>query len=196
MGSAVVLAAYVGVLVGYENVQQARLGSAWARDHPAGSVVDATFAPAGATAAHLVLHAHLVDGEPVARLVIPSVGYSAIVTEGAESGWLSGGPGHDDRTGYPGEGRVVLFANHNGFSFSWNGIQPGAEVMVETYWGGRYHYRVVRRQIVNGDDTKVLERASRSGEELVLSTCWPLWAGALAGQRLVFEAVPAAGAGT
>jgi LPXTG-site transpeptidase (sortase) family protein len=195
MGTAVLLAGYVGVLVAYENVQQGRLSSAWTHDHPPGSVTDATFAPPGTTPAALLVHAHLVDGEPVARLLVPSIGYSAIVTEGVDSGWLSGGPGHDERTGYPGEGRIILIGNHNGFSFSWDGIQPQAEVVLETYWGARYHYRVVRRQIVDGDDTAVLSRATHSGEELVLSTCWPLWAGALARQRLVFEALPVTGQG-
>jgi sortase A len=187
MGAAVVLVGYVALLIGYQSYQQHRLTGAWNSDHPVGSIADATFNPNGAQA--LGFRPHLADGEPVARLRIPSIGFDAIVTEGANGGLLTSGPGHDDRTGYPGENRVILIGNHNGFSLSWNDIKPGARVVVEMAYG-RYSYSITRRLIVDGDDTTVLSQG-RSTETLLLSTCWPLWQGAIARQRLVFEAVPA-----
>ena len=190
MGLALVLVGYVALLVGYQSYQQHRLTGAWSNDHPTASIADATFSPSGVTGPRL--RAHLADGEPVARLSIPSIGFNAIVSEGVGSGMLTSGPGHDDRTGYPGEGRVILIGNHNGFSLSWNDIKPGAGVIVEMSYG-RYRYTVSKRLIVDGDDTVVVSQPRRS-ETLLLSTCWPLWQGTFARQRLVFEAVPAGGA--
>ena len=190
IGLAVVLFGYVGVLVGYENIAQGRLSGDWNRQHPAASIPDVTFAPAASI--NLTSYPHLNDGQPVARLLIPAVGFGAVVTEGDARSLLSSGPGHDDRTGYPGEGRLVVFANHNGFSFSWNDIKPGTDIVVEMPYG-RYHYTVTARRIVNGDDTSLIS-AAPPGERLMLITCWPLWAGALAQQRLAFDALPATGA--
>jgi LPXTG-site transpeptidase (sortase) family protein len=191
MGTAVVLVGYVGMLVGYEWISQQRLSSAWNHDHPAASIPDAKFSQLQATG--LNLRPHLGDGQPLARIVIPSVNFSAIVTEGSDRGFLTSGPGHDNRTGYPDEGRLVLIGNHNGFSFSWDGIKTGDAIVIEMSYG-RYRYTVTKRYIVDGDDTSVISRLSnRPGETLAISTCWPLWQGAFARQRLVFEAVPVQG---
>ena len=116
----------------------------------------------------VALHPHLADGEAVAKLNIPTVGFSAIVTEGADSGLLSSGPGHDHRTAYPGEGGVVVIGNHNGLSFSWNGINPGDPVVLEMTYG-RYRYTVTKRYSVDGDDTTVISQP-RSSETLLLTS--------------------------
>jgi len=191
MGSAVVLVGYVGLLVGYEWISQQRLSNGWAHDHPAATIPDAKFS--SVQPAMQNQRPHLADGQPLARLIIPSVNFTAIVTEGSGSSFLTTGPGHDDRTGYPDEGRLVLIGNHNGFSFSWDGIKTGDAIVVEMSYG-RYRYIVTKRYLVDGDDTSVISRLSgRSGETLAVSTCWPLWQGAFARQRLVFEAVPTQG---
>lgn len=187
LGLAALLFGYVGVLVGYQTVQQGRLTGDWSHQHPTASIRNATFAPASAASLHIV--PHMADGEPIARLSVTRVGYQAIVTEGDDKGILSGGPGHDDRTGYPGEGRLIVISNHNGFSLSWNDIKNGDQIVLEMPYG-RFHYTVVSRRIVNGDDTS-FESNAPAGERLQLVTCWPLWQGALAQQRLVFDAVPA-----
>jgi sortase A len=184
MGLAVLVLGYAGLLIGYQSYEQHRLASAWAHDHPTASIFDANAVASGVAN----LHPHLAAGSSLAKLLIPSVGFEAIVTEGADSGFLSSGPGHDERTAYPGEGGVVVIGNHNGLSFSWNGIKAGDQVMVEMGYG-RYRYTVTDRSIVEGDDTSVISRP-RSGEALLLTTCWPLWKGSFAGQRLVIEAVP------
>jgi LPXTG-site transpeptidase (sortase) family protein len=180
MGVALALIGYIVTLISYQNVQQSHLADAWDKDHPSVALASAAGTP--------IQRAHLADGQSVARLIIPSIKFSAIVTEGADNGILSSGPGHDDRTFYPGEGSVILLSNHNGFSFSWNDIHEGTQVVVDMAYG-RYRYTVSKRFIVSGDDTSVLSQPP-TGETLVLSTCWPLWQGALAHDRLVFEARP------
>src|SRR5258708_3714960 len=119
MSVGVLLIAYVGVLVGYQSYQQHRLESAWNTAHPAGSVADAAPITASAGAvAFTQLQPHLADGQSLARLRIPRIGFEAIVSEGSDTGILSAGPGHENHTGYPGEGRIILIGNHNGFSLS------------------------------------------------------------------------------
>ncbi len=196
MGVGVLLVGYVGVLVGYQDYQQHRLESLWNQQHPASAVHDvspANAAGAANPAAFAVQKPHLVDGQPLARLTIPRINFEAIVTEGSDSGVLSAGPGHEDHTGYPGEGRIILIGNHNGFSMSWGDLHAGDVIRVEMSYG-RYTYKIAKREIVSGDDQAVV-RSPEPGEHLYLTTCWPLWAGALARERLVFIADPVAGNG-
>lgn len=189
LGLGVILFGYVGVLVGYQNFEQGRLSSDWARQHPSRLIPNATFAPADAVS--LNVRPHMAQGEPIASIAMPTVGFTGVVTEGDDRGILSGGPGHDSQTAYPGEGHLIVIANHNGFSFSWNNLKNGDPILVEMPYG-RYTYKVVSRRIVDGSDNAVINSAP-PGERLQLITCWPLWAGALATQRLVYDAVPAGG---
>ncbi|TMD93635.1 MAG: sortase [Chloroflexi bacterium] len=117
---------------------------------------------------------------------------AAVVTEGAGRGILSAGPGHDDHTDYPGEGGLILIGNHNGFSSSWNDVHAGDTVSLDTAYG-RYFYKINQRYIRDGSDRTYIDHPKDgNGEVLELVTCWPLWQGAFAPQRLVFEAVPVA----
>jgi len=187
MGLAVLVIGRVGLAVAYESFEQHRLLASWDHDHPA--VHDAE--PSG-SATFLRLRPHLAAGEPIARMIVPSIGFRAVVTEGADTGILSRGPGHDVHTAYPGEGGLILIGNHNGFSSSWDGIRPGDGVAIDTDHG-RYRYRVARRSVVDGDDRTEIDAAPEA-ERLVLVTCWPLWQGSLARQRLVIVATPVTGA--
>jgi len=185
MSVAVLLVGYVGTLLGYESYRQHGLTAEWDRRHPSGGMVDARPTPHGA---FLTRYPHLADGEPLFKLTIPRIHFSGVVTEGADTGILSSGPGHDDHTSYPGEGGLILFGNHNGFSMSWGDLGRGDEVVLDTDHG-RHHYRIGRRSILAGDDRSYID-APRDTETLALVTCWPLWQGALARQRLILEATP------
>ena len=177
---------YVGTLIGYQSLEQRRLSSQWDAATHGGQVADVTFTKASLQLPSV--RAHLADGEPMSKLTMPKVGFSAIVTEGEQTGVLSSGPGHDEHTSYPGEGGLILVGNHNGFSGSWDGMHEGDEIVVETTYG-RFHYAVTKRQIIDGDDQTVA-RAQYTSETLVVMTCWPLWQGAFAKQRLVLVATP------
>jgi sortase A len=193
MSVGVLLVGYVGILVGYQDYQQHRLADAWNKLHPEASIHDvapASVLAQGQASSFAIERPHLADGQPLARLLIPRIHFDAIVTEGSDSGILSSGPGHENHTGYPGEGRIVLIGNHNGFSMSWNDLHSGDVIQVEMSYG-RYTYRIEKREIVSGDDNDVV-RKPEPGEHLYLTTCWPLWAGAFARDRLVFIATPAA----
>lgn len=186
MGIAVVILGYVGLLVGYQSYEQHQLSSQWDQATNNGQVPEFVFTKDALT--FPAVHPHLADGQPMAKLTMPKVGFSAIVTEGEQTGLLSSGPGHDEHTSYPGEGGLILIGNHNGFSGSWDGLHEGDEIVVETTYG-RFHYRITRRFITDGDDQSIVTQHYTS-ETLVVTTCWPLWQGAFAKDRLVFVATP------
>lgn len=188
MGIAVLIVGYVGTLVGYENYEQHKLLSAWNDTHT--TVTDAQPVSSGV---FVTKHPHLADGEAMAKLSLPAIGFTAVVTEGADRGILSSGPGHDDHTDYPGEGGLILIGNHNGFSTSWNDVKNGDIVTVDTNYG-RFFYKINQRYIVDGSSRTYIDNPKDGhGEVLELVTCWPLWEGAFAPQRLVFEATPVNG---
>ena len=187
MGLAILLVGYVGTLIGYQNYQQHRLNNLF-NDRTATAGVHDVLRSA---AEQPVLRPHLDIGEPILKLDLPSVGFSAIVTEGADTGVLSGGPGHDIHTGYPGEGSLILIGNHNGFSMSWGDLKVGDHIVLTTSGdGARYTYGITGRSIVDGADQSVVDSRVHGKETLLLTTCWPLWQGSLARQRLVFDATP------
>lgn len=125
-----------------------------------------------------------VDGVDFA-IDVPKLGYQAAVAEGVDATVLAGGPGHYPGTAWPGQNGDVGVAAHNVYWIKFNDLQPGDLVKVETRWG-TYTYRISGRKIVWPDDRTVL--IPTATPRLTLTTCWPLWAGAFANQRLVFFA--------
>jgi sortase A len=116
---------------------------------------------------------------------VPKIGYYAAVRQGVSLSVLAYGPGHYPTTAMPGQPGLVGIAAHNTFWIPFGQLGPGDTVILETR-AGRFTYRVTGTRIVNPDDTGVL--APTSDPRLVLTTCWPLWAGNLATQRLAIFA--------
>lgn len=137
-----------------------------------------------------VAPAPAVDPQPVDgvdfAIRVPKIGYFAAVAEGTDSHVLAGGPGHYPETAWPGQTGNVGVAAHNVYWIKFNDLQPGDEVKLETRWG-TYTYQVTGKQIVNPDNRQVL--APTLDDHLTLTTCWPLWAGAFATQRLIINTV-------
>jgi sortase A len=157
--------------------QQQQLNRAF--QHQVGS----TPPPAAVTGAALV-QPHPVDGVDFA-IRVPKLNYFAAVAEGTDSNTLAGGPGHYPATAWPGQNGDVGVAAHNVYWIQFNDLKAGDEVKLETRWG-TYTYRISGKRIVWPDDRTVLVPSSTP--KLTLTTCWPLWAGQFASQRLVFFA--------
>jgi len=121
-----------------------------------------------------------VDGVDF-RLRVPSLGYRAAVREGVTDQVLFGGPGHYPGTAWPGQPGTVGVAAHNVYWLRFDQLRTGDELIVDTRYG-TFHYHVTAMRVVDPDDRTVL--ASAPGRRLALTTCWPLWAGQLATQRL------------
>ena len=141
--------------------------------------------PAAAGIPQPAVDPHPVDGVDFA-IRVPRIGYFAAVAEGTDTHVLAGGPGHYPETAWPGQTGNVGVAAHNVYWIHFNDLQTGDKVLLETRWG-TYTYEVTGKQIVNPDNRQVL--APTTDDHLTLTTCWPLWAGAFATQRLIISTV-------
>lgn len=116
---------------------------------------------------------------------VPKIGYYAAVRQGVSLDVLAVGPGHYPTTALPGQQGLVGVAAHNTFWIPFGQLGPGDTVVLETLTA-KFTYRITSTKIVNPDDRTVL--AGTPDPRLVLTTCWPLWAGNLAPQRLALFA--------
>lgn len=176
-------------IVGYGMWQENQLTDSWSRSGaaaptdsglpsapptPAAAETPAPPAPASAPAL------------PAAFAIrVPKIGYYAAVREGVSLSVLATGPGHYPSTAMPGRPGLVGIAAHNTFWIPFGRLGPGDAVILETRTG-RYTYRITGTRVVEPDDRTILAQTSDS--RLALTTCWPLWAGNLAPQRLVIFA--------
>ena len=127
---------------------------------------------------------HAVNGVDFA-IAVPKIGYFAAVREGVGSATLAAGPGHYPTMKWPGQTGNVGVAAHNIYWIRFDQLQPGDEVVLQTRWGD-YRYQVTGKRLVWPDDLTVLVQTT--DHRLTLTTCWPLWAGAFANQRLIITA--------
>jgi sortase A len=116
---------------------------------------------------------------------IPAIGYQGMVHQGVSLYVLAGGPGHYPGTPWPGQGGNVGVAGHNTFWLSFNRLKPGDRVEITTQQA-LYVYEITGSTVVDPNDRTVL--APTADSRLTLTTCYPLWAGALATKRLIFSA--------
>jgi sortase A len=116
---------------------------------------------------------------------VPKIGYYAAVRQGVSLSVLATGPGHYPTTAMPGQPGLVGIAAHNTFWIPFGQLGAGDTVILETR-AGRFSYRITGTRVVNPDDAGVLVQTP--DPRLVLTTCWPLWAGNLATQRLAIFA--------
>jgi sortase A len=178
-------------LVGYGMWQEEQLTQSWdrsANSRPATAVPVPTSSPdvVVAPSAAPTTQAQLQPAVPAAFAIrVPKIGYYAAVREGVSMSVLATGPGHYPTTAMPGGQGLVAIAAHNTFWIPFGQLGPGDIVVLQTR-SGTFTYHVTGTRIVNPDDRTVL--ASGGGPSLVLTTCWPLWAGNLASQRLAIFA--------
>ncbi len=117
---------------------------------------------------------------------VPKLGYYAAVKEGISSTVLYSGPGHYPTTVWPGDQGTVGVAAHNVYWINFPQLKARDEIDIQTRYG-TFRYWVTGSKIVNPDDRTVLV-SHAPGYHLVLTTCWPLWAGAFATQRYIIFA--------
>ena len=128
---------------------------------------------------------HPVKGVDFA-IRVPKLHYYAAVREGTTTTVLYSGPGHYPGTVWPGDQGTVGVAAHNVYWINFPQLKSHDEIDIETRYG-MFRYRVTGSKIVNPNDRSVVV-SHAPGYHLVLTTCWPLWAGAFATQRYVIFA--------
>jgi LPXTG-site transpeptidase (sortase) family protein len=124
-------------------------------------------------------------GEPIGKIIIPSIGMDVIVVEGTGKGDLKVGPGHWPETPLPGEGGNFVVSGHRttyGAPFlKLNKVEVGDEIdVILPYAVARY--TVTRVVIVL--PTEVNEVAQLGREQVSLAACHPLYS---AKQRIVVQ---------
>jgi sortase A len=118
-------------------------------------------------------------GDPMGRIVMPSIGVSDVFVEGTGAGDLRTGPGHYPETPLPGERGTVAIAGHRttyGAPFRRiDELGRGDRIELRMPYG-RFVYRVERTRIVPPTETSVTARVEF--DRLVLSACHPLYSAA------------------
>jgi sortase A len=131
---------------------------------------------------------HVPEGGPLGKLVIPRLGLHVTFVNGTNTAALRGGPGRDERTGLPGQHRLVYIAGHRttfGAPFAnIDRLQPGDAIVLELPYAV-FTYHVTGTRIVDAHDLSVLRPGTR--ELVVLQACHPRF---FATQRLLVYAVP------
>jgi sortase A len=133
-------------------------------------------------------HADLAEGDPVGRLELPRIGLSVMVLQGVSEPTLVAGAGHVPGTPSPGgDGNVVIAAHRDTFFRKLEGVVRGDRIQMATA-RGRYEYVVESSEVVDPEDTQVME--SRARDELTLVTCYPFHYIGSAPKRFVVHARP------
>jgi len=119
------------------------------------------------------------DGDPVARIRMPSIGVSSVVVAGTDTASLRLGPGHYPGTPLPGTRGTVAIAGHRttyGAPFrKLDKLARGDRVEVRMPYG-TFSYEVQRTRIVLPTATQVTRKVAY--DQLVLTACHPLYSAA------------------
>ena len=168
---------------------EARHYQAWAREQlqKPSSDFEALAAPSNPT--EFLTPAPLLRSRGIAlvgRVDVPSIHLSAMIAEGATALVLDRAVGHLPGTALPGQaGNTALAAHRDTFFRRLGELQPGDVIRI-TSPRAEYSYRVTFTDIVNPDETWVLQSAS--GETLTLITCYPFHFVGAAPKRFVVRA--------
>ncbi|HEX6488121.1 MAG TPA: class D sortase [Candidatus Dormibacteraeota bacterium] len=168
-----------------EWVQQVEQPALQSRAAPPRAVASTTKSPTSKPQAQRPSSSPVRAPQIAFAIRVPRLNYFAAVRQGISLDVLFAGPGHYPATAMPGEQGNVGIAAHNTYWIAFGVLKPGDIVILETR-NGSYTYKIYGSQIVSPNNTTVL--APTQDHRLTLTTCWPLWAGALATQRLVFLA--------
>jgi sortase A len=148
--------------------------SAFVAERQQAKLEDALFDPPAR-----VLRREPLEGDAIARIVIPAIGVSEYVVEGTDTGDLRKGPGHYPETPLPGGPGTAAIAGHRttyGAPFrNIDDLERGQVIRVDMP-DGTYVYRVQRVTIVDDQDLSVLEPVGY--RRLMLSACHPLYSAA------------------
>jgi sortase A len=120
------------------------------------------------------------------RVDIPRIHLSVMIAEGATARVLDRAAGHVPGTAWPGQAGNTALAAHRDTFFRRLGELGTGDVINITVPHAVYTYRVTFTDIVNPDETWVLQPAS--GEMLTLITCYPFHFVGSAPKRFIVRA--------
>jgi sortase A len=118
----------------------------------------------------------VAEGDPIARLEMPTIGVDKIVIAGVDKDDLKKGPGHYPETPLPGQlGNSAIAGHRTTFGqpfFDVDKLEIGDEIVVTTL-AGRFVYRVTGQQIVSPSDYQVIATTDPTRATLTLTSCHP-----------------------
>ena len=118
------------------------------------------------------------EGDPIARIEMPTIGVDNIVVAGVEQSDLKKGPGHYPETPLPGQlGNAAIAGHRTTYGqpfFDIDKLEVGDEIVVTTL-DGRFVYRVTGQQIVSPSDYQVVATVDPTTATLTLTSCHPKW---------------------
>ena len=116
------------------------------------------------------------EGDPIARIEMPSIGVDNIVVAGVAKSDLKKGPGHYPETPMPGQlGNAAIAGHRTTYGqpfFNVDKLEVGDEITVTTL-AGRFVYRVTGQQIVGPDDYHVVATTDPTVATITLTSCHP-----------------------
>lgn len=125
-------------------------------------------------------------GSPLGRLEISRIGLAAMILEGTDAKTLRRAVGHIPGTALPGEqGNVAIAGHRDTFFRALRNIHKDDEITLTTL-SGFYRYRVDSTQVVEPQDTEVLNDSA--DPLLTLVTCYPFYFVSRAPKRFVVRA--------
>lgn len=118
----------------------------------------------------------VAEGDPIARLEMPTLGVDKIVVAGVNTSDLKKGPGHYPDTPLPGQlGNAAIAGHRTTYGqpfFDVDKLENGDEIVVTTL-AGRFVYRVTGQQIVSPSDYQVVATTDWTRATLTLTSCHP-----------------------
>lgn len=140
----------------------------------------------GVSAVGAVRKTKPLEGQPIARLEIPAIKLSAVVTEGIDASTLRRSVGHIPGTSRPGgPGNVGLSGHRDTFFRHLGELHSGDRISIAAL-DGHFEYVVESTSIVDPDETIVLRPIQRP--TLTLITCYPFYYVGHAPKRFVVHA--------
>lgn len=123
------------------------------------------------------------EGDPIAKIEIPSIGVNRTVVSGISLDQLKRGPGHYPETPMPGQKGNVAIAGHRttyGQPFhNLDKVEKGDQIILETVQG-KFVYEATETIIVKPNQTEILE--DKGDNRITLIACHPKYS---ARERLI-----------
>ncbi len=124
-------------------------------------------------------------GEPIGRIIIPSIGVDVVMVEGTSKGDLKEGPGHWEEKPFPGQGGNFVVSGHRTTYgapfFHIDEVEKGDEIRVILPYA-IVNYTVTDVFIVYPDQVDTVRSIGK--EQISLAACHPIYS---AKQRIVAQ---------
>lgn len=142
--------------------------------------------PALAEADRARVESAALEGSPLGRIEIGTIGLSAMILEGTDGKTLRRAVGHIPGTALPGQqGNIAITGHRDTFFRGLRNIHKDDEITLTTL-DGAYSYRVDFTQVVQPEDIAVLDHSDDA--ILTLVTCYPFYFVGPAPERFVVRA--------